>query len=77
MESRLNEVSLFLGLLAIAYGVIMFIIRQFFPQKLTKLDKMKQFYGEKKGYWIHLISYTILPGIIGLFWIFKGFKPIF
>ncbi|MCF8067516.1 MAG: hypothetical protein K9L30_02910 [Desulfobacterales bacterium] len=77
MKPQINEMSLFLGLLVAGYGIVMFIIRQYFPQKSGKLNKMKQFYGDKKGYWLHLVSYTILPVVIGLFWILRGLKPVF
>ena len=42
---------------------------------LGKLEKMKEFYGEKNGTIVHVVFYTIVPialGIIGIIAYFMG-----
>ena len=65
--------SLLLGFAAFGFGLFTAYLRSTHPEKLVKLKPMKKFWGEKKGLWIHIIGYTILPIIFGLLLLGKGF----
>ena len=52
------------GLLAISFGIYSFIIRRNNPDKFGKLEKMKQFYGDKAGNVIHIVFYSIAPIVL-------------
>ena len=54
------------GLLAISFGIYSFIIRRNNPDKFGKLEKMKQFYGDKAGNVIHIVFYSIAPIALGI-----------
>lgn len=59
--------NVILGILALAYGLSTLYLRIFKQSKgLGKLDRMKEAYGEKLGKAIHIISYTVLPLLIGV-----------
>ena len=60
-------VTVILGVFALAYGLFTLYLRIFKQSKgLGKLDRMKDVYGEKIGKAIHIISYTVLPLLIGV-----------
>ena len=44
------------------------------PEKLGKLNAMKEKYGDKTGVTIHTISYTVVPIIVGIVFIVIGLK---
>lgn len=59
--------TIILGILALAYGLFTIYLRIFKQSKgLGKLDRMKEVYGEKLGMAIHIVSYTVLPLLIGV-----------
>ena len=77
LESKTNKlqfnnpinimVTVILGVFALAYGLFTLYLRIFKQSKgLGKLDRMKDVYGEKIGKAIHIISYTVLPLLIGV-----------
>jgi hypothetical protein len=49
-----------LGFLIIGYGIFTLIMRKKKPEFFSKLDKMKETWGEKKGNILHVFGYTIL-----------------
>lgn len=58
---------LLIGILVLLYGLSTIYLRIFKDSKgLGKLDAMKKAYGEKVGTIIHIISYTVMPIIIGV-----------
>ena len=69
-------VTLIVGILALLFGLFTLYLRLFKNSKgLGKLEKMKEFYGEKNGTIVHVIFYTIVPialGIIGIIAYFMG-----
>ena len=58
-----------IGIIMIVYSVLVTVLRFFFPDKLSKYKIFKQKYGEKTGVVIHVIAYTLLPLILGLFFL--------
>ena len=61
----------------IAYGFFVLTLRiKNDTSKLSKLAKMKEIMGEKKGSVIHLIGYAILPMAAGIVFVIMGFKGV-
>ena len=59
--------NLIFGILFLVLGLITLFLRLFKSSKgMKKLDKFKEFYGEKAGTIIHIISYTVVPIVIGI-----------
>ena len=59
--------NLIFGILFLVLGLITLYRRIFKNSKgMKKLDKMKSFYGEKAGTIIHIISYTVVPIVVGI-----------
>lgn len=57
--------QLIIGVAALAFGVATIYLRIQHPEKLWKLEPMKRAWGEKKGRAIHVLSYTVLPLVVG------------
>lgn len=63
----MNYTNLAIGIFALGFGLLTLILRITGKTgKLTKLEKMKESYGEKKGNLIHLFFYSIMPIILGI-----------
>ena len=59
--------NLIFGILALVFGLITIYLRVFKNSKgLGKLEAMKDAYGEKLGLAIHVISYTVVPIVVGI-----------
>ena len=59
--------NLIFGILFLVLGLITLFLRLFKSSKgMKKLDKFKEFYGEKAGTIIQIISYTVVPIVIGI-----------
>lgn len=59
--------KLLVGILALLYGLYSLYLRVRKDMKsFGKLDQMKERFGEKAGNIIHIVSYTILPILIGI-----------
>ena len=53
--------DLVLGIICVLYGVFTVIASIIKPGMFSKLERMKEAYGEKAGYAIHLVSYSLIP----------------
>ena len=59
--------ELIIGILALLYGLYTIYLRVRKVSKAwAKLDRMKEADGEKAGAVIHIISYTVVPIVIGI-----------
>ena len=65
----MNYATLVIGLFALLFGICTLFVRVKNPEKFSKLDAMKEKYGEKAGVAIHVISYTVIPIIAGIIFI--------
>ena len=50
----------------IGYGFYYLIMRQFAPEKLTKLQSMIYEFDTKKAVILHIIGYTVMPIVAGI-----------
>ena len=66
--------DLIFGVLFLLLGLITIYLRVFMNSKgLGKLEAMKETYGEKLGLAIHIISYTVVPIVVGIVMIVRYF----
>ncbi|MBR4135108.1 MAG: hypothetical protein IKU03_01665 [Bacteroidales bacterium] len=76
----MNIFSLLFGIFAIGFGLFSLFYRKSHPEKFGKLQKMQERFGEKTGYIIHWIYYTLIPILLGLFiiiwFIITGKSPL-
>ncbi len=68
----MNYVTTALGVFAVGYGIYTAILRKKDPSKFIKLEAMKKVYGEKRGTLIHVVGYSVIPIVIGTFFIILG-----
>ena len=68
------SINLFLGVLAIAYGLYCFIQRKVAPEKIKKLQSLIERNGEEMGHSIHLFGHTLVPIAAGLLLVFAHFR---
>ena len=60
-------IELIIGILALLYGLYTIYLRVRKDSKAWgKLDHMKKIYGEKLGAVIHIVSYTVVPIVVGI-----------
>jgi hypothetical protein len=72
----MNIITLALGIICFGYGVFSIILRIKSPEKFGKLEAMKNKFGDKGGMVIHIISYSILPMLVGIVFIVLGILGI-
>ncbi len=46
---------------AILFGIYTFYARVKYPEKFGKLALMRKFWGDKAGYTIHVLGYSVFP----------------
>jgi len=68
----MNLVTVSIGVLAVLYSVYTLYVRASKPENFRKLAAMQEKFGEKAGYSIHLIAYSIAPLVFGAIMIFAG-----
>jgi hypothetical protein len=70
----MNPTTLLAGCFVLGYGLFTAIWRVKHPEKFTKLEPMKRFWGERGGLVVHFIGYTIVPVVIGIRLIVAGVR---
>ena len=72
--------GLLFGIFAIGFGIFTLFYRKNHPEKFGKLQKMQERFGERAGYVIHRINYTLIPILLGVFlvvwFILTGKSPL-
>lgn len=59
--------TLIFGIISLLFGLLTIYLRIFKNSKgLGKLEAMKETYGEKLGLAIHIVSYTVVPIVVGI-----------
>jgi hypothetical protein len=72
----MNTITMIAGAVAFAFGLYTTILRRTNPGKLSRLQSMKDLFGEKNGDIIHLVAYSIVPLFAGTVFLFAGSKGI-
>lgn len=71
----MNPVTVIVGLVFCGYGFMVLRLRlQGRDDKFRKLGSMRKKYGEKAGSLIHYISCSIVPLLLGVWFIIAGIK---
>lgn len=72
----MNTTTLVIGTAVFMFGLYTTILRFLRPEKLGKLDALKELFGEKTGDRIHLAVYAVLPLVAGGIFLFAGSRGI-
>jgi hypothetical protein len=70
----MNPVNLLLGVAAVGYGAYTAWARQTRPEQFSKLEAMKETWGEGAGQAVHIVGYTVVPVIVGGYLIVSGLR---
>lgn len=68
----MNLLTIVLGVAALGYGCFTAYMRKKDPTKFWKLEPMKKFWGERAGFIVHFVGYTLVPILFGIFLIVMG-----
>ena len=58
--------NIIIGALCVIYGLYTLIYRLIKPERFKKMEPMQRVYGEKAGYVVHLLTYSIIPLVLGI-----------
>jgi hypothetical protein len=58
--------NLVLGVGALGYGLYTLYVRATAPEKLAKLEAMKEHWGDRNGTIVHVAAYTVAPMLVGV-----------
>jgi len=72
----MNPTTTIIGAAALLYGFYSLYVRVKNPSRFAKLESMKNFCGERLGSTIHLISYTLLPLVVGAALLLAGLRGV-
>ena len=72
----MNAVTMILGAAVFAFGLYNIILRRTGPQKLSRLQAMKDLFGEKNGDMVHLLAYAVTPMVAGAVFLFAGSRGV-
>jgi hypothetical protein len=72
----MDFVTIGLGSFVGLYGLYMMALRLKNPNKLGKLEAMREKFGSGVGTAIHLVAYTVLPVILGVMLIIAGSRGV-
>jgi len=72
----MNLITMLIGSVFVLLGLYAEYSRLVVPDKLKKLEPMKNFWGEKKGALLHCLSYVITPIVIGTVIVVGGFRGL-
>jgi len=72
----MNPITIAIGVVALVFGIYTLITRSKRPEQYTKLKAMQDKLGEKPGYTLHLVAYSIAPMVFGTVMILAGLHGI-
>ena len=64
--------DLMLGIGALGFGLYTGYLRATNPEKLGKLEAMKESMGPGAGNAVHLVAYTLVPLAVGVIFLIRG-----
>lgn len=70
----MNPLTICVGVAAILYGLTTICLHFYRPSAFKKLPPMKQFWGETEGVVVHVLAYTIVPIVVGSYFVVGGFQ---
>lgn len=72
----MNTITMVVGTAAFSFGLYNAIMRRTGPQKLSRLQAMKDLFGEKTGDTVHLLAYAVTPLVAGAVFLFAGSRGV-
>lgn len=72
----MNTVTMILGAAVFSFGLYNAILRRTSPQKLSRLQAMKELFGDKTGNTVHLLAYSVTPLFAGAIFLFAGSQGV-
>jgi len=72
--TEMHLISLGIGAASFAFGVYTLILRARRPEKFAKLEAMKKVWGKTPGTIIHVVAYSVVPLLFGVFAILAGLR---
>ena len=72
----MNTVTIAIGVVALLFGIFTMFGRVRRPEQYTKLKAMQDKLGDKPGYTVHLIAYSVAPMIFGVVMILAGIRGV-
>jgi len=70
----MNPISLGIGAASVAFGVYTLILRARRPDKFAKLEAMQKAWGRTLGTIIHVVAYSVVPLLFGVYAILAGLR---
>lgn len=72
----MNTITMIVGAAVFSFGLYNAILRRTNPQKLSRLQAMKDLFGEKNGDKVHLLAYAVTPLVAGSIFLFAGSQGV-
>lgn len=72
----MNILTVAIGVIALLFGVYIAVSRRLRPQKMAKLEALKDLFGDKIGNLIHFGAYTVIPLVAGGVFVFAGLQGV-
>ena len=69
-------ITIGIGIVVLWFGLFTSMLRQKSPEKLKTLEPMKQKFGDKPGQFLHILAYSIIPIILGVYLLLSGLNGI-
>ena len=67
------ELNPMIGFFAVVFGLYTLVARQIAPHQFAKLEPMKEKFGDKGGFVVHFLGYTLMPLIVGIVLLYQAF----
>ena len=69
-------ITIGIGVVILWFGLFTSMLRQKSPEKLKTLEAMKQKLGDKPGQFLHILAYSIIPIVFGVYLLLSGLNGI-
>jgi len=61
----MNVTTVGVGVAMIVFGLLTTVLRVVRPSLFSKLGPMKERWGERAGFWLHVFGYSVVPIVTG------------
>ena len=72
----MNPITIAVGVVALLFGIYTLYLHVRRPEKFAKLKAMQEKFGEKSGYAVHFLAYSVVPIVFGAVMIFAGLHGV-